>query len=83
MFTPKLRANSGEGLRQAALAGVGIVMQPEVLLAEDVKAKRLVRLLPAWKVPSRPLHVVYVRDRQMTPKLQSFIDFAAERFKAV
>lgn len=82
MFTPRLRANNGEGLRQAALAGVGIVMQPEVLLGDDIKEKRLVRILPAWQVPSRPLHVVYVRDRQMTPKLQCFIDFVAARFKA-
>ena len=82
IFTPRLRANNGEGLRQAALAGVGIVMQPEVLLDDDIKEKRLVRILPAWRVPTRPLHVVYVRDRQMTPKLQCFIDFVAERFKA-
>ena len=81
MFTPRLRANNGEGLRQAALAGVGIVMQPEVLLDDDVKEKRLVRVLPGWRVPARPLHVVYVRDRQMTPKLQCFIDFVVDRFK--
>lgn len=45
-------------------------MQPTVLLADDVRDKRLVRLLPAWKIPSRPLHVVQ-RDRH---KLQRFID---------
>jgi DNA-binding transcriptional LysR family regulator len=82
LFTPRLRANNGEGLRQAALAGVGIVMQPEVLVGDDIREKRLLRVLPAWKAPARPLHVVYVRDRQMTPKLQCFIDFVAERFKA-
>jgi DNA-binding transcriptional LysR family regulator len=81
-FTPRLRANNGEGLRQAALAGVGIVLQPEVLLADDVKEKRLVRILPTWELPARPLHLVYVRDRQVTPKLQCFIDFIVERFKA-
>ena len=57
-------------------------MQPEVLLADDVKAKRLVRILPGCQIPARPMHVVYVRDRQMTPKLQRFIEFVAERFKA-
>lgn len=80
-FTARLRANNGEGLRQAALAGVGIVLQPEVLLADDVREKRLVRVLPAWGLPTRPLHLVYVRDRQVTPKLQCFIDFIVERFK--
>ena len=81
-FTPRLRANNGEGLRQAALAGVGIVLQPEVLLADDVKERRLVRILPTWELPARPLHLVYVRDRQVTPKLQCFIDFIVERFEA-
>jgi DNA-binding transcriptional LysR family regulator len=81
-FTPRLRANNGEGLRQAALAGVGIVLQPEVLLADDVRENRLVRILPTWKLPARPLHLVYLRDRQATPKLQCFIDFIVERFKA-
>jgi DNA-binding transcriptional LysR family regulator len=81
-FTPRLRANNGEALRQAALAGAGIVMQPEVLLADDVTEKRLVRILPAWSLPSRPLHIVYVRDRQATPKLQCFVNFVVERFAA-
>jgi DNA-binding transcriptional LysR family regulator len=81
-FTPRLRANNGEGLRQAALAGVGIVLQPEVLLADDVREKRLVPVLPTWRPPPRPLHLLYARDRQATPKLQCFIDFIAERFKA-
>jgi DNA-binding transcriptional LysR family regulator len=80
-FTPRLRANNGEALRQAVLAGAGIALQPEVLLADDVRHKRLVRLLPAWSLPSRPLHLVYVRDRQSTPKLQCFVDFVVERFK--
>lgn len=80
-FTPRLRANNGEALRQAALAGIGIVLQPEVLLADDVKDRSLVRLLPKWRLPERPLHLVYVRDRQATPKLQCFIEFVLQRFR--
>ena len=44
-------------------------------------APRVVRILPTWKLPARPLHVVCVRDRQATPKLRCFIDFIVERFK--
>lgn len=81
-FTPRLRANNGEALRQAAIAGLGILLQPEVLIADDVKAKRLVALLPAWTSPARPMHIVYLRDRHATPKLQCFVEFIVKRFKA-
>jgi DNA-binding transcriptional LysR family regulator len=81
-FDPRLRANNGEALRQAALAGIGIVLQPEVLLADDVREKRLVQVLPSWNLAERPMHLVYARDRQATPKLQCFVDFVVARFKA-
>jgi DNA-binding transcriptional LysR family regulator len=81
-FTPRLRTNNGESLRQAALAGIGVVLQPEVLLEDDVKSGRLVRVLPSWKLPARPLHLVYARDRLMSPKLQAFIEFILKRFRA-
>lgn len=80
-FTPRLLANNGEALRQAALAGLGILLQPEVLVADDIDAKRLLRILPAWSLPARPMHLVHLADRQATPKLQCFIDFVVDRFK--
>ena len=79
-FMPRLLASNGEPLRQAALAGLGILSQPEIPLAEDLKQRRLVRVLPTWSVPTRPMHVVYVADRQATPKLQCFIAFIVKRF---
>lgn len=79
-YSPRLLANNGEALRQAALAGAGILLQPEVLLGDDVAAGKLVRLLPAWTLPERPMHLVHAKDRHMTPKLQRFIEFMLQRF---
>jgi DNA-binding transcriptional LysR family regulator len=76
----RLQANNGQALRMAALSGLGIIMQPEVLLAEDLDAGRLVRLLPEHQPLSRPVHLVYMPDRRLTPKLRSFIDFVVARF---
>lgn len=76
----RVRINNGQALRVAALQGLGIVLQPEILLAADVRAGRLVRLLPDYEAPSRPMHVVYLPDRYRSPKLRSFIDFMLERF---
>jgi DNA-binding transcriptional LysR family regulator len=72
--------NNGEALRLAALNGLGIILQPEVLLAADVEAGRLVKLLKAYTPPSQPMHVLYLPDRRRTPKLVSFIDFLVARF---
>ena len=76
----RLQVDSAQGLRRAALAGMGIVMLPEIMLTEDVDAGRLVPLLRKYTPPVRPLNLLYLRDRRMSPKLRSFVDFAVERF---
>lgn len=75
----RLRANSGQALRQAALHDFGIVMQAEVLLAQDMAAGRLVPILREHLPAPRPMNLVYPRDRRATPKLTTFIDFMVER----
>jgi DNA-binding transcriptional LysR family regulator len=76
----RLRANNGQALRSAALAGAGVVMQPESLLAADIAAGKLVPLLAGYLRPPRPMHLVYARDRQAPPKLARFVEFVLERF---
>lgn len=76
----RMRSNNGEALRQAALAGVGIVMQAEVVLAEAIASGRLVPILQDYLPTPRPMHLIYPRDRQSTPKLASFVAFVVERF---
>ncbi|MCY1313451.1 hypothetical protein D9M70_639760 [compost metagenome] len=48
------------------------------MLQEDLDAGRLVRLFPDWPAPAQPVHVVYLRDVRMPPKLESFIAFLQE-----
>jgi DNA-binding transcriptional LysR family regulator len=76
----RLQVNHGQALRVAALHGLGIVLQPAILLEADVRAGRLVRLFPTHELPSRPMSVVYLPDRYRSPKLRSFVDFLVERF---
>lgn len=78
--TGRVRSDSAQALRRAALSGLGIIMLPEVLLSDDVAAGHLVKLLPGYEFPSRPLNVVYLRDRRMSPKLRCFLDFVIQRF---
>lgn len=75
----RFSANSGQALKQAALAGLGILFQAAELTQEDLKSGRLVRVLPKWR-STRPMHLLFAPDRRITPKLRSFIEFAAARF---
>ncbi|WP_140720682.1 MULTISPECIES: LysR family transcriptional regulator [Gammaproteobacteria] len=76
----RLMVDHGEPLLCAALAGMGVMLQPLELVRKALADGRLVRLLPAYEVPSRPMHVLYAPDRRITPKLRSFLDFAVEAF---
>lgn len=66
--------NNGEALRHAALNGAGIIMQPEVLLAEDVKSGRLTRLFSHMATPARAVHILTFADRQQLPKIRYYVD---------
>lgn len=73
-------ANHGDALRMAAVRGLGIVLQPEVVLADDLAAGRLLPVLPVWSLAPSPMYLVYTQDHRPTAKLRSVIDFLLERF---
>ena len=75
----RLQANNGDALRQAALAGAGIVLQSDLLLAEDLQRGLLKRVLPRHAPPPRPAHLLYRPDRRPSPKLQRFVDYVLQR----
>ncbi|MBB5607891.1 MULTISPECIES: LysR family transcriptional regulator [unclassified Janthinobacterium] len=79
----RFRSNNGQALRMAALHGFGIVMQAEILLADDIAAGTLVPILQDYVPAPRLMHLLYPRDRQPTPKLTTFIDFIMERYGPV
>ena len=67
--------NQGDGLRQAALRGLGLVMQPEVLLADDLASGVLVPVMQPCLPAPRPVQLVYAPDRRQLPKLARFVEF--------
>jgi DNA-binding transcriptional LysR family regulator len=63
-----------------AKAAMGIMLQPLELVRPELDAGRLVRILPEYAAPTRPMHIMYAPDRRLTPKLRSFIDFVVATF---
>jgi DNA-binding transcriptional LysR family regulator len=76
-----LRASNGDALRLAALAGQGVIYQPTFLVAEDLRAGRLVALTLDEPV-QEPLGVfaVYPLDRHPPAKVSACVEFFARRF---
>jgi DNA-binding transcriptional LysR family regulator len=70
----RLSADHGGSLLQAARAGLGILLQPGVLVPGAIEQGRLVPPLEAYSAPALALHVLYAPDRRVTPKLRSFLD---------
>lgn len=73
-----LRCNDGHGLRMAAVAGAGLLLQPEVLLTEELANGRLVRVLEGFTPQPRPIHLLWRQDLRPLPKLTQFVEHVLE-----
>ncbi|VIO65828.1 HTH-type transcriptional regulator DmlR [Bradyrhizobium ivorense] len=76
----RLTMNSTFAIRYAALAGAGIVLMRDELLAGDIAAGRLKVLLPDYRTQSRARQILWPKHRKMTPKLRALIDFVVETY---
>ena len=76
-----LRANNGDALLAAALAGQGVIYQPTFIVGDEVRAGRLVPVqLDVAPSDLLAVHAVYLPDRTPSAKVRAFIDFIAGAF---
>ncbi|ENW94700.1 MULTISPECIES: LysR family transcriptional regulator [Acinetobacter] len=73
--------NSGEGVRQAALAGLGISNHSIWHVAEDLASGRLVQVLPDYPVEATAIYAVFPHRELMAPKVQRFLDYLVDYFQ--
>ncbi|EPF1956057.1 LysR substrate-binding domain-containing protein [Klebsiella aerogenes] len=78
-----LRCNDGYALRMAAVAGAGLLLQPEVLLAEDLANGRLVRILQNYTPEPRPIHLLWRQDLRPLPKLTRFVEHLLKEMNGI
>lgn len=76
----RMRANNGDVLAAAAIAGLGIVSAPTFILAEPIGKGQLVRILEAYRRPPVGIYAVYPPGRLMPRRVQTLTDFLSERF---
>lgn len=78
-----MHTNNGDTARAAALAGRGIMWQPSFLIGEDLRAGRLVPVLPGYHLPDIDVLAVYPSRRHLSAKVRVMVDFLAEAFKGI
>jgi DNA-binding transcriptional LysR family regulator len=73
-------ANSGHMLCALAVAGMGIGFEPDFIVAPEVRAGRLVPLLPDYTPPAIDIYAAYPSRRHLSAKVRAFVDFLVARF---
>jgi DNA-binding transcriptional LysR family regulator len=77
----RLRANNGEVLVDAAIAGLGLTLAPDFLVAEPLREARLVPILEDWTLRvGGAVWAVYAHRRHLSARVRLFVDFLVERF---
>ncbi|QFU15564.1 LysR family transcriptional regulator [Microvirga thermotolerans] len=75
-----LRANNGDALLAAALAGQGLIYQPTFLVGDSLRSGDLVRILPDEPTYELAVHAVLPSGRQAPAKVRAIVAFLAARF---
>lgn len=81
--TPRLITGDMIALRAAAVAGVGVVQLPTLMVRQELAQGILIPVLPEWTPPQEIIHAVYPSRRGLLPAVRALIDDLSWRFKAL
>ncbi len=70
--------NSGEALREVALAGAAVCLMAGFLVQDDLESGRLVRLLPDYRTVELSMNAVYPHRHNLSAKVRTFIDMLVD-----
>jgi DNA-binding transcriptional LysR family regulator len=76
-IAPVMRSNSDRVLREACIAGAGIMLLTTMNAWRDVIAGRLVPVLGDWRIADVGVHALYPHRRHLPAKVRAFVDFVA------
>ncbi len=78
----RLRVDATPALYAAALAGMGISLFTALTVQEDLRAGRLIRVLPAWHAGQRHYFALYPHARALAPKVRALVEHLAAHYAA-
>jgi DNA-binding transcriptional LysR family regulator len=80
--TGSFRASGGSVVAEAAVDGMGIVLEPEFIVCDALRDGRLVPLLPQWQTLELSAFAVYPQRRHLPLKVRAFVDHLVAVFAA-
>lgn len=78
--TPRMVTGDMPTLLQAAIAGVGVVSMPTMMMSKELADGRLVKLIPYWTLKRGVMHVIYPSRRLLRPAVRQIIDYLGAGF---
>jgi len=78
----RFQSDNGEGLIQAAEAGLGVAALPDFIVSDSIQAGRLVPLLTNYSLQEGAIYVVRPPGRIVAAKIRAFVDVVVEHFSA-
>ncbi|AMB45302.1 MULTISPECIES: LysR family transcriptional regulator [Methylobacteriaceae] len=75
-----LRANNADALAPALRAGLGLAVQPDFTIWEDLKSGRLERVMPDWQPPPIALNLVMPPGLPRPARVSALIAFLERAF---
>ncbi|SDR31666.1 transcriptional regulator, LysR family [Paraburkholderia fungorum] len=70
-----LRANNGDLIRDAAVAGLGIVRLPDFIVADALRSGQLMPVLEDFLPGATSVYAVYPQHRQSSVTIRAFVEF--------
>ncbi|HCM9496339.1 TPA: LysR family transcriptional regulator [Enterobacter asburiae] len=79
-YHPRLITTDMLALREAAMAGIGVVQLPILMVKDQLASGELVRVLNAWEPRREVIHAVYPSRRGLLPSVRTLVDFLTEEY---
>jgi DNA-binding transcriptional LysR family regulator len=79
-LTPRLLSDDMIGLKQAAIAGLGVVALPGYVCREEVRSGAMRRVLPTWLADDSTITALIPYRQGLLPSVRAFVDHLAAEF---
>ncbi len=79
----RLRSSNGDFLRDAAIAGQGVIMEPSFIVYQAIEQGLLVPVLTDYQWPTLNAYALYPQTRHLSRRVRALVDYLAQRFAGV